>query len=107
IHPIGETNRKGKNNSVVGKPGDPGVPYAIGSKDGGHDAIEPSLGTWDDFDALVAMAAEYGMEIALDLAIQVSPDHPWVTEHPEWFFIRPDGSIKYAENPPKKYEDIY
>lgn len=107
IHPIGEQKRKGKNNSVVSVPGDPGVPYAIGSKDGGHDAIEPGLGTWDDFDALVANAESHGMEIALDLAIQASPDHPWVTEHPEWFFIRPDGSIKYAENPPKKYEDIY
>lgn len=107
IHPIGTTKRKGKNNTLVAKPGDPGVPYAIGSPDGGHDAIEPSLGTFDDFDALVATAADHGLEIALDLALQASPDHPWVQEHPEWFFIRPDGSIKYAENPPKKYEDIY
>lgn len=107
IHPIGEQKRKGKNNNVVSQPGDPGVPYAIGSRDGGHDAIEPGLGTWDDFDELVSLAEGYGMEIALDLAIQASPDHPWVTEHPEWFFIRPDGTIKYAENPPKKYEDIY
>ena len=107
IHPIGATNRKGKNNSVVSEPGDPGVPYAIGSEDGGHDAVEPGLGTWEDFEELVSRAEEHGMEVALDLAIQASPDHPWVTEHPEWFFIRPDGTIKYAENPPKKYEDIY
>jgi len=107
IHPIGTTKRKGKNNTLIAAPGDPGVPYAIGSPDGGHDAIEPGLGTFDDFDELVAAAADRGLEIALDLALQASPDHPWVTEHPEWFFIRPDGSIKYAENPPKKYEDIY
>lgn len=107
IHPIGTQKRKGRNNSVVCEPGDPGVPYAIGSHEGGHDAIHPELGTWDDFDELVEAAANHGLEIALDLAIQASPDHPWVTEHPEWFFIRPDGSIKYAENPPKKYEDIY
>jgi starch synthase (maltosyl-transferring) len=107
IHPIGTTKRKGKNNTLVAQPGDPGVPYAIGSPDGGHDAIEPGLGTFEDFDALVAAAADHGMEIALDLALQASPDHPWVKQHPEWFFIRPDGSIKYAENPPKKYEDIY
>jgi starch synthase (maltosyl-transferring) len=107
IHPIGTTKRKGKNNTLVAAPGDPGVPYAIGSSDGGHDAIEPSLGTFDDFDNLVAAAANHGLEVALDLALQASPDHPWVKDHPEWFFIRPDGSIKYAENPPKKYEDIY
>jgi starch synthase (maltosyl-transferring) len=107
IHPIGTTKRKGKNNTLVAAPGDPGVPYAIGSPDGGHDAIEPGLGTFDDFDALVQEAEKHGLEIALDLALQASPDHPWVKEHPEWFFIRPDGSIKYAENPPKKYEDIY
>lgn len=107
IHPIGTTKRKGKNNTLVAQPGDPGVPYAIGSPDGGHDAIEPGLGTFDDFDALVEEAEKHGLEIALDLALQASPDHPWVKEHPEWFFIRPDGSIKYAENPPKKYEDIY
>lgn len=107
IHPIGSTKRKGKNNSVVSEQGDPGVPYAIGSDEGGHDAIEPGLGTWDDFDGLVMAAADMGIEIALDLAIQASPDHPWVKDHPEWFFVRPDGSIKYAENPPKKYEDIY
>lgn len=107
IHPIGSQKRKGKNNSVISQPGDPGVPYAIGGAEGGHDAIEPGLGTWDDFDRLVDRAAQHGIEIALDLAIQASPDHPWVKEHPEWFFIRPDGTIKYAENPPKKYEDIY
>ncbi len=107
IHPIALTNRKGKNNSLVAKAGDPGVPYAIGTDQGGHDAIEPALGTLDDFRRLVAAASEYGMEIALDVALQASPDHPWVTEHPEWFFIRPDGTIKYAENPPKKYQDIY
>lgn len=107
IHPIGTTKRKGKDNTLIAEPDDPGVPYAIGSPEGGHDAIEPSLGTFEDFDALVAAAAEHGLEIALDIALQASPDHPWVKEHPEWFFIRPDGSIKYAENPPKKYEDIY
>lgn len=107
IHPISETKRKGKNNSLVSEPGDPGVPYAIGSKHGGHDAIHPDLGTWDDFDDLVALADQHGMEIALDLAVQGSPEHPWLTEHPEWFFIRPDGTIKFGENPPKKYEDMY
>lgn len=107
IHPIGTTKRKGKNNTLIADPGDPGVPYAIGSPEGGHDAIEPGLGTFEDFDELVAAAAEHDLEIALDLALQASPDHPWVREHPEWFFIRPDGTIKYAENPPKKYEDIY
>ena len=107
IHPIGMTNRKGRNNTLVAEPGDPGVPYAIGSAEGGHDAIEPSLGTVEDFKRLVSAAAEHGIELALDLALQASPDHPWAKEHPEWFFIRPDGTIKYAENPPKKYEDIY
>lgn len=107
IHPISETKRKGKNNSLVSEPDDPGVPYAIGSKHGGHDAIHPDLGTWDDFDHLVTVAAEHGMEIALDLAVQGSPEHPWLTEHPEWFYIRPDGTIKFGENPPKKYEDMY
>jgi len=107
IHPIGRTNRKGKNNSLNPQPNDPGVPYAIGNEHGGHDAIEPSLGTLDDFRTLVMEAEKYGMEIALDLAIQASPNHPWAAEHPEWFHIRPDGSIKFAENPPKKYEDIY
>ncbi|MCC6705399.1 MAG: alpha-1,4-glucan--maltose-1-phosphate maltosyltransferase [Thermomicrobiales bacterium] len=107
IHPIGTTKRKGKNNSVIAEPGDPGVPYAIGNAEGGHDAIEPGLGTIADFDRLVAAAKAHGLEIALDLAIQASPDHPWVKEHPEWFTIRPDGSIMFAENPPKKYEDIF
>lgn len=107
IHPIGTTKRKGRNNTLIAEQGDPGVPYAIGSSEGGHDGIEPSLGTFEDFDDLVAAASDHGLEIALDLALQASPDHPWVKNHPEWFFIRPDGSIKYAENPPKKYEDIY
>jgi len=107
IHPIGLTNRKGRNNSLGALPGDPGSPYAIGSADGGHDAIEPGLGTFEDFDAFVARAREHGMEVALDIALQCSPDHPWVTEHPEWFTTRVDGSIAYAENPPKKYQDIY
>lgn len=107
IHPIGLTNRKGRNNSLGALPGDPGSPYAIGSADGGHDAIEPSLGTFDDFDAFVARARAHGMEVALDIALQCSPDHPWVAAHPEWFTTRVDGSIAYAENPPKKYQDIY
>lgn len=106
IHPIGEVNRKGKNNSLVAQPGDLGSPWAIGSQHGGHDAIHPQLGTMDDLDHLVAAAAEHGMEIALDFAVQCAPDHPYVREHPEWFRQRPDGSIKYAENPPKRYEDI-
>jgi starch synthase (maltosyl-transferring) len=107
IHPIGTTHRKGRNNTLETRPGDPGSPYAIGSPDGGHDAIEPTLGTFADFDAFVARARDLGMEIALDLALQCSPDHPWVTEHPEWFTTRADGTIAYAENPPKKYQDIY
>ena len=107
IHPIGTAHRKGKNNSVVSQPGDPGVPYGIGSELGGHDAIHPELGTVDDFKHLIAIAANYGMEVAMDLAIQCSPDHPWATEHPDWFKKRPDGTIQYAENPPKKYQDIY
>jgi starch synthase (maltosyl-transferring) len=107
IHPIGHTNRKGRNNSITGEPGDPGVPWAIGSEAGGHKAIEPSLGTQEDFDWLVGEVRKRGMEIALDFAINCSPDHPYVKEHPDWFYKRPDGSIKYAENPPKKYEDIY
>ncbi len=106
IHPIGSKNRKGPNNTLVTAPGDPGSPYAIGSDDGGHDAIHSELGTLQDFRALVAAASEHGMEIALDFAIQCSPDHPWLREHPDWFTWRPDGSIHYAENPPKKYEDI-
>ncbi|MBA3337052.1 MAG: alpha-1,4-glucan--maltose-1-phosphate maltosyltransferase, partial [Chloroflexia bacterium] len=107
IHPIGTVNRKGPNNALAAGPGDPGCPYAIGNAFGGHDAIEPSLGTLEDFDAFVGAARDLGMDVALDLAIQCAPDHPWATEHPDWFFIRPDGSIKYAENPPKKYQDIY
>jgi starch synthase (maltosyl-transferring) len=107
IHPIGSTFRKGRNNALVAAPGDPGSPYAIGSPDGGHDAIEPGLGTFDDFDWFVGQARALGLEVALDMALQCSPDHPWVHEHPEWFSKRADGSIAYAENPPKKYQDIY
>ena len=107
IHPIGTTFRKGPNNTLTPGPDDPGVPWAIGSSDGGHDAVHPELGTIDDFDAFVARTHELGMEVALDLALQASPDHPWVTEHPEWFRHRADGTIAYAENPPKKYQDIY
>jgi starch synthase (maltosyl-transferring) len=106
IHPIGHTNRKGPNNSLNLSPADPGSPYAIGAEQGGHDAIHPELGTFADFDRLVRSAKEHGLEIALDFAIQCSPDHPWIKEHPEWFDWRPDGSIRFAENPPKKYEDI-
>ena len=107
IHPIGLTNRKGRNNSTTALPQDPGVPYAIGSDAGGHKDVDPALGTIDDFDWLQNEVRRRGMEIALDFAINCSPDHPYVREHPEWFYKRPDGSIKYAENPPKKYEDIY
>jgi starch synthase (maltosyl-transferring) len=107
IHPIGEVNRKGPNNTLDPGPTDPGSPWAIGSKDGGHDAIHPDLGTLADFDAFVARAAEAGLEVALDLALQCAPDHPWVTSHPEWFTTQADGTIAYAENPPKKYQDIY
>ncbi|MDR2454143.1 MAG: alpha-1,4-glucan--maltose-1-phosphate maltosyltransferase [Bifidobacteriaceae bacterium] len=107
VHPIGLTFRKGRNNSLAARPGDPGSPYAIGSPAGGHDSIHPDLGGFDDFDHLVARAREAGMEVALDLALQCSPDHPWVARHPEWFRRRADGSIAYAENPPKKYQDIY
>ncbi|WP_202865604.1 alpha-1,4-glucan--maltose-1-phosphate maltosyltransferase [Pigmentiphaga sp. H8] len=106
IHPIGRRNRKGRNNSLEAAPGDPGSPYAIGSEEGGHDAIHPELGTLDDFRALVGEAARHGLEIALDFAIQCSPDHPWLARHPDWFAWRADGSLRYAENPPKKYEDI-
>jgi len=106
IHPIGQANRKGRNNSLRAEPGDPGSPYAIGAAEGGHDAIHPQLGTLDDFLRLVSAAARHGLELALDFAIQCSPDHPWLREHPEWFAHRPDGSLRYAENPPKKYEDI-
>ena len=107
IHPIGTTNRKGRNNTLVAEPGDPGSPYAIGSAEGGHDAIHPDLGTAQDFRAFIRAARKEGLEVALDLALQASPDHPWVREHPEWFTTLPDGSIAYAENPPKKYQDIY
>ena len=107
IHPIGRSFRKGPNNSLTAGPDDPGSPWAIGSGEGGHDAIHPDLGTEADFAAFVAEADRHGLEIALDLALQASPDHPWVTEHPEWFTTRADGSIAYAENPPKKYQDIY
>ena len=107
IHPIGMSFRKGPNNALAAGPRDPGSPWAIGSEDGGHKAVEPGLGTIDDFDRFVQAARAHGLEIALDLAYQASPDHPYVTEHPEWFRRRPDGTIKYAENPPKKYQDIY
>jgi starch synthase (maltosyl-transferring) len=107
IHPIGRSFRKGRNNTLVASPTDVGSPWAIGGKEGGHTAIHPDLGTIEDFDKLVKKANDLGMEIALDYAIQCSPDHPWVKEHPEWFEHRPDGTIKYAENPPKKYQDVY
>ncbi len=107
IHPIGEVNRKGPNNTLTPRPGDPGSPWAIGSRLGGHDAVHPDLGTLEDFDAFVERAAELGLEVALDLALQCAPDHPWVASHPEWFTTRADGTIAYAENPPKKYQDIY
>jgi starch synthase (maltosyl-transferring) len=107
IHPIGEVNRKGPNNTLTPGPGDPGSPWAIGSRLGGHDAVHPDLGTLEDFDAFVGRANELGLEVALDLALQCAPDHPWVEAHPEWFTTRSDGSIAYAENPPKKYQDIY
>lgn len=107
IHPIGTTHRKGPNNALAASPNDVGVPWAIGSPEGGHDAVHPDLGTIEDFDAFVARARELRLEIALDFALQCSPDHPWVEKHPEWFHHRADGSIAYAENPPKKYQDIY
>jgi len=107
IHPIGQTNRKGRNNALTAAKGDPGSPWAIGSEDGGHTAVHPDLGTMEDFDRLVVRAREFGLEIALDFAIQCAPDHPWLKEHPEWFHHRPDGTLKYAENPPKRYQDIY
>jgi starch synthase (maltosyl-transferring) len=106
IHPIGMTNRKGRNNALRAAPNDPGSPYAIGSQDGGHDAIHPQLGTMDDFHAFVAACKSHHLEVALDFAVQCSPDHPWLRQHPDWFRRRPDGSMKFAENPPKKYEDI-
>ena len=107
IHPIGTTNRKGRNNALTAEKGDPGSPWAIGGPDGGHTAIHAELGDLADFDALVAACTEHGIDVALDYALQCSPDHPWLTEHPEWFHRRPDGSLKFAENPPKKYQDIY
>jgi starch synthase (maltosyl-transferring) len=107
IHPIGVKNRKGRNNALTAGPDDPGSPWAIGSELGGHEAIEPTLGDLASFEALIAAARDHGMEIALDFAIQCSADHPWLKEHPEWFNHRPDGTLKYAENPPKKYQDIY
>jgi starch synthase (maltosyl-transferring) len=107
IHPIGRINRKGRNNALVAGPDDVGSPWAIGSEEGGHDAIHPDLGSLEDFRTFVSAAGEAGLEVALDLALQCAPDHPWVKEHPEWFTTRADGSIAYAENPPKKYQDIY
>ena len=107
IHPIGTAFRKGPNNTLDAGPHDPGSPWAIGSAAGGHDAIHPDLGTLKDFSYFVGKAASLGIEVAIDLALQASPDHPWVTEHPEWFTTLPDGTIAYAENPPKKYQDIY
>jgi starch synthase (maltosyl-transferring) len=107
VHPIGRSNRKGRNNALTARPDDPGSPWAIGSELGGHDAVDPGLGTLEDFGRLVAEARALGLEIALDFAIQCSPDHPWLKEHPEWFNRRPDGTLKYAENPPKRYQDIY
>jgi starch synthase (maltosyl-transferring) len=107
IHPIGRTNRKGRNNALEAGPDDPGSPWAIGAEEGGHTAVHPDLGTLDDFERLLRTASRHGVEICLDFAIQCSPDHPWLEEHPEWFHRRPDGTLKYAENPPKKYQDIY
>ncbi|WP_316775970.1 maltotransferase domain-containing protein, partial [Streptomyces sasae] len=107
IHPIGTTFRKGRNNTLSADPEDVGVPWAIGSPEGGHDAVHPDLGTLDDFRWFVEQAAAHRLEVALDFALQCSPDHPWVEKHPEWFHHRPDGTIAYAENPPKKYQDIY
>lgn len=107
VHPIGRTFRKGKNGALLAGPEDPGSPWAIGSDEGGHTALHPELGTFEDFDDLVRTARDHGMEVAMDYALQCSPDHPWVKEHPEWFHHRPDGTIAYAENPPKKYQDIY
>ncbi|WP_331436562.1 maltotransferase domain-containing protein [Gordonia sp. w5E2] len=107
VHPIGEVNRKGPNNTLVAAPDDVGSPWAIGSAQGGHDAIHPQLGSQEDFEYFLSRASELGMEVALDLALQTAPDHPWATEHPDWFTTLPDGTIAYAENPPKKYQDIY
>jgi starch synthase (maltosyl-transferring) len=107
VHPIGRQHRKGPNNSLTAGPGDPGSPWAIGGPEGGHEALHPELGTLDDFARLIARGAELGIEIALDIAFQASPDHPWVEQHPDWFVRRADGSLQYAENPPKKYQDVY
>jgi starch synthase (maltosyl-transferring) len=107
IHPIGTTKRKGRNNAVTAEAGDVGSPWGIGGTEGGHKAVHPALGTLEDFRALVEQARELGLDLALDIAFQVSPDHPYATDHPEWFRARPDGTIQYAENPPKKYQDIY
>ena len=107
VHPIGRKNRKGPNNTLQAGPDDPGSPYAIGAAEGGHDAVHPGLGTMDDVRSLCATARDHGMDVALDLALNASADHPWLTEHPEWFQRRPDGTLKYAENPPKRYQDIY
>ena len=107
IHPIGRTNRKGRNNALTAGPDDPGSPYAVGAAEGGHDAVDPNIGTVADVRRLCATAAEHGMDVAMDFAINASADHPWLTEHPDWFHRRPDGTLKYAENPPKKYQDIY
>jgi starch synthase (maltosyl-transferring) len=107
IHPIGVTNRKGRNNTLVAGPDDPGSPYAVGGKEGGHDAVHPELGTVEDVRSLCVTAREHGMDVCMDFAINASADHPWLTDHPEWFHRRPDGTLKYAENPPKKYQDIY
>ena len=107
FHPIGETNRKGVNNALKAKPGDPGCPYAVGNKNGGHFAIDPDLGTMEEFESFAEACKQRGLRLVLDLALNCSPDHPYVKQHPEWFFHEPDGSIKFAENPPKKYEDIY
>ncbi len=107
IHPIGHTNRKGRDNALQAAPGDPGSPWSIGDETGGHDAVHPELGTEADLRRLTKTAAEHGIDIALDFAINCSPDHPWLREHPEWFHHRPDGTLKYAENPPKRYQDIY
>jgi len=107
IHPIGHTNRKGRDNALTARPGDPGSPWAIGDQSGGHDTVHAELGTLDDLRALTAAARQHGLDICLDYAIQCSADHPWLTEHPEWFHRRPDGTLKYAENPPKRYQDIY
>src|SRR6185437_5097250 len=107
IHPIGHTHRKGRNNAPTAGPGDPGSPWAISADGGGHTAVHPELGTLADFDRRVERAREPGLDLALDFAIPCSPDHPWLVEHPEWFHHRPDGTLKYAENPPKRYQDIY